>query len=159
MDRSFSGCEIVELGVQIENSGRDFFGDMAEKAKDAGARKVFARLAEEDARHAEVFRKIFDSKCVYKPQGAYPEEYFAYMKALVGDYVSAGKDMARDMEKAAADERSALDAGIRYVKDAILFYESVKALVAGKDRSTIDELIREEKSHLARLGELKSHVA
>ena len=156
MDRSFSGCEIVELGVQIENSGRDFFGDMAKKALDPGARKVFALLSEEDARHAEVFRKIFDSKCVYRPQGAYPEEYFAYMKALVNDYVSAQKEMAADMDEAAADETAALDAGIRYVKDAILFYESVKALAAGKDRATIDELIREEKSHLARLGELRA---
>jgi len=159
MDRSFSGCEIVELGVQIENSGRDFFGDMARKAKDAGARKVFAHLAEEDARHAEVFRKIFDSKCAYKPQGAYPEEYFAYMKALVGDYVSSGKDRAREMEKAVLDENSAIEVGIQYVKDAILFYESVKALAAGKDRATIDELIREEKSHLARLGELRGRTA
>lgn len=155
MERSFSGCEIVELGVQIENSGRDFFGDMAKKANDAGARKVFAHLSEEDARHAEVFRKIFDEKCVYKPQGAFPEEYFAYMKALVGDYVAAGAGRAKEMEEAVSDERSALEAGIQYVKDAILFYESVKALVAGKDRSTIDELIREEKAHLARLGELR----
>lgn len=158
MERSFSGCEIAEMGVQIEKNGKGIFAGLSLKAKDPSAREVFRCLSEEDARHVEVFKGIFDSKCLYKPKGAYTEEYFTYMNYIVKEYVSIDESRAMEIADKAGSDPEAVDLGVKYVKDAILFYEGVKALLSGKDLSIVEELLAQEKDHLTRLCSLKAKV-
>ena len=128
MADTFAISEVLELAVQIEINGKDFYNAVAKKAKT-------------DA-----------------PEGAYPEEYFAYIRALAEGKVFAQKNKGKETAKNVKNEKEALDLGINAEKFSILFYEGMKKLVPGEDNKMIDVVIDEEKDHLRQLVELKAVI-
>ena len=155
MAKNFSGCEIAELGIQVEKNGKEFYQGLVRLADNDEIKKVFTDLAEAEERHIGIFRKIFDSSCEYKPKGVYPDEYFAYMNALAGQYVFTQKDKGAEVARGVKNCSEGLDLGIRFEKDSILLYQEMRELVPEKDKSLVDELVAEEKEHLRQLVDLK----
>lgn len=154
----FSGSEIVELGIQIEKNGRDFYNGLVKQTKNQEAEGVFKYLAEEEEKHIEVFGKILDSVHKYEPPESYPGEYFAYMNALARDYIFTQKDKGKEIAKKTKSDREAIDLGIRFEKDSILFYQGMKKVVPEYDHRVVDELIAQEQSHLRQLSDLKEDL-
>ncbi len=155
MEKHFSGCEIVEMAIQIEKNGKEFYSTLAAKVNDPGASGVFKYLAEEEDKHAGVFRGIFKSVCEYSPKEVYPEEYFAYMNALASEYVFTRENTGKKIAENIKDYHDGIDSGIAFEKDSILFYEGARQVVPEKDKSLIEKLISEEKNHLAKLCGLR----
>ncbi len=155
MGNVFAGSEIVELGVQIEKNGRDFYSELAAKAKNKKAKDVFKYLKGEEEKHIIVFKKILESVHKYEPQEAYPGEYFAYMNALAGEYVFTRKDKGKEIAKHIKSDAEAVKMGIGFEKDSIIFYEGMKRAVPEDENEVVDELIRQEQSHLRQLVDLK----
>ena len=81
MANVFAGNEIVEMGIQIEKNGKDFYDTVLAQTKDEKAKNIFKYLAGEEEKHIITFQKILDSVHKYEPPESYPGEYFAYMKA------------------------------------------------------------------------------
>lgn len=154
----FSGSEIVELGIQIEKNGRDFYNALVGKSKNQKAKEKFKYLAGEEEKHIEVFSKILDSVHKYEPPETYPGEYFAYMNALAKDYVFTQKDKGEEIAKKTKSDREAIDLGIRFEKDSILFYQGMKKVVPEYDHRVVDGLIAQEQSHLQQLSDLKEDL-
>lgn len=155
MGQIFAGSEIVELGVQIEINGWEFYSELAEHTKDKGAKEVFLFLANEEKKHIDTFRDLLKSVVDYQPQESYPGEYFAYMNALASDYVFTQKDKGRELAKQVKSDSEALQIGIRAEKDSIIFFDGMKRFLSQKEQNIIDYLIEQEKSHLQKLYELK----
>jgi rubrerythrin len=158
MGNIFAGSEIVEIGIQIEKNGRDFYNALAQKSKIAEAGKVFKYLAGEEEKHILVFKKILDSLEGYVPPESYPGEYVSYMQALASEYVFTQKDKGIETASAMKSDKEAVDTGIGFEKDSIIFYEGMKKSVPDFDLKVIDELIAQEQSHLRQLVELKSKI-
>ena len=138
MNKSFSGCEVVEMGIHVEENGRDFYSELATKAEGSELRSVFSFLAGEEQKHIETFDGIFKSTCDHEPEGAYTQEYYDYMKALSGQYVFTKKGTGREMAEKVKDLAQGLDLGIQFEKDSILFYQEMKNYVPEKDGELID---------------------
>jgi rubrerythrin len=158
MEKAFSQCEVVELGIQIEKNGVAFYNYLASAAKDQKAREVYTYLAGEEKKHITVFQGIFDSVCEYSPSGAYPEEFFSYMKTLAGEYVFTRKDKGAEVAKKAKSDIEAVDLGVKLEEDSITFYEGMKKVLTERDHGKIDELIKQEQDHLNKLTELKKEM-
>jgi len=154
----FAGSEIVELGIQIEKNGRDFYNALVRQTKNQETKRAFKYLAEEEEKHIEVFSKILDSVHKYEPPETYPGEYFAYMNALAKDYVFTQKDKGEEIAKKTKSDREAIDLGIRFEKDSILFYQGMKKVVPEYDHRVVDGLIAQEQSHLQQLSDLKEDL-
>ena len=154
----FAGSEIVELGIQIEKNGRDFYNALVEQSKNQKAKEKFKYLAGEEEKHIAVFQKLLDSVHKYEPPETYPGEYFAYMNALARDYVFTQKDKGREIAKNIKGDKEALKLGIGFEKDSILFYEGMKKVVPEYDHKIVDELITQEQDHLRQLSELKESL-
>ena len=154
----FAGSEIVELGIQIEKNGRDFYNALVKQTKNQEAKRTFKYLAEEEKKHIEVFSKILDSVHKYEPPESYPGEYFAYMNALARDYIFTQKDKGEQIAKKTKNDREAIDWGIRFEKDSILFYQGMKKVIPEYDHRVVDELIAQEQSHLQQLSDLKEDL-
>lgn len=154
----FAGSEIVELGIQIEKNGRDFYNTLVRQTKNQETKHVFKYLAEEEEKHIEVFSKILDSVHKYEPPESYPGEYFAYMNALARDYIFTQKDKGGEIAKKTKSDREAIDLGIRFEKDSILFYQGMKKVVPEYDHRVVDGLIAQEQSHLQQLSDLKEDL-
>ena len=151
----FAGSEIVELGIQIEKNGRDFYKTLLDKSKEEKAKEVFRYLAGEEEKHIAVFQGIMDSVHKYEPAEAYPGEYFSYMNALAGDHVFTQKDKGKEMAGTVKNDKEALDLAIGFEKDSILFYVGTKRVVPQSDHQILDKLIMEEQGHLEKLSGLK----
>ena len=155
MPKKFSACELVDIAIQIEKNGRDFYSALAGKSKDPSVVEIFKYLSNDENQHIADFKKMFNSVCNYEPEGAYPEEYFAYMNTLAGQYVFTEEGKGKKM----AEETKSMDEGINMAmaleKDSVLFYEEMKKNVPEKSIGFVDKIIGEEKKHITKLYELK----
>jgi rubrerythrin len=155
MGNIFSGSEIVELGIQIEKNGRDFYNILAEKSKSKKAADIFKYLAGEEEKHIQVFQDILDKTERYEPSGLNADEYFAYMNALAGEHIFTKPGRGEQAAKTAKSDKEAVNMGIGFEKDSIIFYEGIKKMVPDYDIKIIDELIIQEEGHLRQLSDLK----
>lgn len=158
MGNIFAGSEIVELGIQIEKNGRDFYNTLVTKSKIQKAKDMFKHLAEEEEKHIVVFQKILNSVNRYEPAESYPGEYLAYMNVLAGEYVFTQKDKGKQIAQEIKSDKEAIDMGIGFEKDSIIFYEGMKKVVPEHDYKIIEQLINQEQEHLRRLSDLKKNL-
>lgn len=158
MGNLFAGSEIVELGVQIEKNGRDFYNTLTQQSKDAKAKEIFKFLAGEEEKHIATFENILDKVVKYEPAESYPGEYFAYMNTLASDYVFTQKDKGSAMAKKTKNDKEAINMGIGFEKDSILIYEGMKKVVLENEHKIIESLIEQEKNHLKKLLDLKKEI-
>lgn len=158
MGNIFSGSEIVEIGVQIEKNGYDFYHSLLGQSKSPKAKELFAFLADEEQRHIKVFQKILAGLEGYQPAESYPGEYFAYMSTLAQGYVFTKEGKGLEIARGVTDEKQAIDLGVGFEKDSIVFYEGMKKVVPKDDLKVIDQLIAQEQNHLKILLELKDNL-
>ncbi|MDD4900410.1 MAG: ferritin family protein [Candidatus Omnitrophica bacterium] len=158
MGNIFSGSEIVEIGIQIEKNGRDFYQTLIGKIKSLKAKEVFEFLVKEEEKHIKVFQGILDSLDKYDPPESFPGEYFAYMKALANEYIFTQKDTGKLIAQKVSSDKQALDMGIGFEKDSIIFYGGMKKTVPEYDLKVLDSLIDQEQQHLRMLSELREEV-
>ncbi len=158
MGNIFAGSEIVEIGIEIEKNGRDFYNTLVAQSKNIKAKESFELLAKEEEKHIKVFQGILDSLEKYQPAESYPGEYFAYMNALAGEYVFTQKDKGKQLAQKTSGDKEAIDLGIGFEKDSIIFYEGMKKCVPEFDLKVLDNLINQEQQHLRMLAELKDSL-
>ncbi|MGD0336786.1 MAG: ferritin family protein [Candidatus Omnitrophota bacterium] len=150
-----SGSQMVEIGIQIEKNGRDFYNTLARQSENQRARSIFKFLAGEEEKHIEVFKKILGTVENYGSAESYPGEYLAYMADLAGEYVFTQKEKGEEAALAIKSEKEAVDKGIGFEKDSIVFYEGMKKAVPEQALGVLDALIKQEESHFRQLVELK----
>ncbi|MFH1784028.1 MAG: ferritin family protein [bacterium] len=155
MKERFSGSEVVEIGIEIEINGMDFYQKLATSTDNASVKDVFLFLAGEEDNHIVAFQKLLDSIQEYEPPEAYPGDYFVYMNALAGSHVFTQKNKGIEIAGKIKNDMEAIEIAIGFEKDSILFFEGMKESVPEQDKSVIDELVKQEKGHLSRLHELR----
>jgi rubrerythrin len=158
MGNVFAGNEIVELGIQIEKNGKDFYDTLVNQSKNSQAKDIFKYLEGEEKKHIAAFQKILDAVHKYEPPESYPGEYFIYMNSLAKDYVFTKKDKGKEIARNTKSDKEAVDLGIKFEKDSIIFYEGMKKVVPEHQGKMVDKLVEQEKVHLYKLLELKNNL-
>ena len=158
MGNLFSAPEVVEMGIQIEKNGRDFYNMIEKSSKDPKAKEVFSFLGKEEEKHIKKFEAILLEVKKYEPSEAYPGEYFSYIKTLSEEHIFVKENKGAELAKDIKTDKEAIDKGIKFEKDSIVFYEAMKKVVLEGEHKTIDKLIEEEKSHLKKLSAMKSEI-
>jgi rubrerythrin len=156
MGNVFAGSEIIELGIQIEKNGKDFYNTLVSQSKNQHAKEIFKHLEGEEEKHIATFQKILDALHKYEPPESYPGEYFVYMSALAGEYVFTQKDKGKEIAMNTKSDKEAIELGIKFEKDSIIFYVGMKKVVPEHQGKMVDKLIEQEKIHLYKLLELKN---
>ncbi len=155
MGDAFSGSEIAEMAVQIEKNGRDFYNAIAEFSKAKNTKKIFKYLAGQEEKHIKVFESMLSAVKKYEPVEAYTDEYFGYIKALSEELVFTKKKKGIEIAKTIKDERRAVELGLSFERDSILFYYEMKNFVPKAERGIIDGLIKQEQIHVKKLSLLR----
>ncbi|MDD2688713.1 MAG: ferritin family protein [Candidatus Omnitrophica bacterium] len=158
MGNIFAGSEIVEIGIQIEKNGRDFYNTLVKKSENKEAVNIFKFLSSEEEKHIKVFQDILKGAQNYEPAESYPGEYFAYMNALASEYVFTQKDKGEQIAKAITTDKEAIEFGIKFEKDSIIFYEGMKKAIPEYDLKVVGQLITQEQGHLKMLIDLKQLI-
>jgi rubrerythrin len=158
MGNIFAGSEIVELGIQIEKIGQDFYNTLSGQTRNDKAKELFKFLAGEEARHIQVFQKILEKTTKYEPAGLDADDYYAYMNALASEHVFTQKDKGAEIAKKIKSDSEAVQTGIGFEEDSIVFYQGIKKIIPQYDQKVVDELIVQEEQHLKQLIGLKSKL-
>ncbi len=150
----FNMAEVVDIGIEKEKRRRDFYGAVASSTPEADMKELFARLSDWEEDHVRKFQSIREKIDEEEPVESFQGEEAEYMKALVDD------QLYRDVspEELAARLRTpiaAIEKGIDFEKDAILFFRGLGVFLAPPRKKVIDELVREEQKHLVYLSRLR----
>ena len=151
----FSGSEIVEMAVQIEKNGRDLYNKVSASSNNKDVKKIFEHLSMQEERHIKIFEDMLSAVKKYEPAEAYTDEYFGYMKALADEHIFTKEKKGDEIAKTVKDDARAIELGIGFEKDSILFYHEMKSFVPESEHNITERLIKEEQRHLKKLVLLK----
>jgi rubrerythrin len=149
---TFSVREVVEQAVQTEKLGKEFYTKMAEKFRDkAELKKLFELLASHEIRHGESFLTLESQIKDEEPDGW--SEVTLYLRALVDSEFFLGKDNCLPSLEHVKTAAEAIDFALCFERETLLYYYTLREAL--KEKEIIDAIIREEKSHIIWLNNLK----
>jgi rubrerythrin len=152
-------AEIVEIGIEKEKKRRDFYAIAADRFKDhAELAELFGRLRDWEEEHIKKFSEIRDQVSKAQYTESYAGETESYMRALIESelYNEVTPEAFAEKIKTPAE---ALDMGIRFEKDAILFFNGLSRFVDEKSKKIAEKLIEEEQQHMLYLFNKKKELA
>lgn len=154
MSSIFNMAEVVDIGIEKEKQRRDFYREVADTTGEPELKELFQKLADWEEEHVLKFQSIRDRIDQVEPVESYPGEETEYMNALVADQLY--RDISpRELALTLKTPAEAIEKGIDFEKDAILFFRSLGIFLPLSGRQIIDELVREEKEHLVCLSRLR----
>jgi len=151
-------AEIVEIGIEKEKKRRDFYALAAERFKgEKELGDLFARLRDWEVEHIRRFEEIRDGVKKAQYTESYPGETESYMDALVDSdlYAKVTPEKFAELVKTPLD---ALDRGIGFEKDAILFFSHLARFIDPTSREIVDRLVKEEQQHMLYLFTMKKEM-
>jgi rubrerythrin len=143
----YSLDEIMEMAVQTEVLGQQFYTGMAEKfKKDNGLVKLFTELAIKEKQHEKTFKGIRDSVAKSGAEPVQWDEVSNYMRAFVESEFFLGKGKSLPSLDHIRTMNDAVKFAIGFEKETLLYFIELRTIV--KEKEAIDEVINEEKSHI-----------
>lgn len=146
MVKGLSGADIVQMALNIEEHGYQYYISAAEKVSQANLRELFRKLAQEEQKHKEIIREIASELDVSAVQYTDDAAYL-YMDWLVRGRVFPVK--AED--SLPNDARKLLLRAIDFEKETLIFYYGLQEVTEGKAAEAVTRLIAQEKRHVVEL--------
>lgn len=151
--------ELMELAIQIEKNGKDYFAAMAERSDNPRVKQVFNFLVREEQNHLESFEKVRirlaeNNQEEFQIADEYnTPEMAAYIQAMSDGQVFPNLESHAELAAEIKDDEQAIYHAIGFEKDTILFFSDILGILGANDenRPLIKELIRQEKIHIAKL--------
>jgi len=148
----FSVREIIEQAIQTENLGNEFYTKMAEKFHDnKDLKKLFETLSAHEVRHGNSFVALKEKMKDEEPEGW--DEVTPYLMAIVDSEFFLGKDKCLPSLEHVKTALEAIDFALCFERETLLYYYALRE--ATKEKEILDKIIREEKSHIIWLNNLK----
>jgi rubrerythrin len=151
---TYSIDEILEMALQTETLGYQFYTGMAEKfKKDDSLVKLFTTLADKEKIHEKIFRGLKDSIAGTGMEPVQWEEVSNYMRAFVESEFFLGRSKALPSMDHVRTVQDAVKFAIGFEKETLLYFIELRSLV--KEKTILDTVINEEKSHIAWLDSFR----
>jgi rubrerythrin len=147
----YSGLEIIEIAVRIEENGQEFYTAAAEMIKESNDVKgLFYDLAEKELTHIAIFQKLADK---------FEAETFEFNKDEASDYIGhladthifGKKDAGAQLAKTVSTPKQALEIAYKFENDSVCFYEELLKRTETDAKKVILQIIDEEKEHAAEI--------
>ena len=159
MNDSISGHEILEMALQIEQKGYEFYELMQEKAKSIDLRELFGWLKKEEKKHIDDFKRIISSIDKLQLDAEFKWEQSQYfIKAIYDTNIFSENVEKNHWFDELSDEVSSIQFAISFEKDSILFLEELRGLLSGTEEKIICDLIQEDKEHIVKLLHIKNSL-
>jgi rubrerythrin len=150
----FRADEILEMAVQIEKQGIDFYRACSRSAGNPQAGKVFAFLIDQEKSHLQTFR---DMQAGFEHRSL-PESYPGEMRDYLSSLVKGRVFREAETEKAADDAALAIRMALDLEERSILFYSAMRNVGRSSDRHAVERVIAEEHNHIRRLLSLRKEM-
>ena len=153
MSVTFHGSEVLEIAINIERNGVEFYREAAKKAKDERLKALFEELSLWEAQHVRDFtalKGMVDADWAESYAGTEAE---IYMKALADSRVFTEVERWAEEALRSGDPKEAIKAAVIAEKESILLYYAMLDATKGRSKEVVREILKQEKAHLAALSE------
>lgn len=155
MGTQFNIIRLVEVALADERSGVELYKAMANQAQSSELKSVFQELSDVEQDHAAQFEKLIGELKQAPPQGAYPDEYAAYLDALCAE---GGQSDAFARISATKSDTELLNLAIEFEKEQLTLQRDIGDALGGAHKKIIDIILQEEKNHLVMLSRAKAKI-
>jgi len=153
----FSPQEILKIAINVEDNGKILYENLENKSKDSNLKSLWKYLKEQEMIHKKTFLDMLNNVGDYVVYEFTEGEYDAYIKALAKEYIFV-ENLIKEKIKEDLNSLEALDFGIYVEKESILTYSAFREYILKDKIYILDNIIREERSHLVKLIELKNSL-
>lgn len=157
----FTGKEVLEMAVRIEENGLKFYTDAGKAARSKELKALFKTLAEEEGTHIKLFlelKRTLVDDAASEGFDAYLEDAQQYLRSLADTEVFTNPEAGADAARGVHDEQEAIAMAIGMEKDSLLFYYELERMIRESDRKVVDTLIEQEKEHVRKLTALQANL-
>ena len=158
MEKTYTSKDIIQMAVQAKARGVKLYLLLARNSENYHVGQLFTELAKDEQKHKLQLEKWLDYLSGEEREEAYPGEKALYLKALVDANTFSCDNAEKQILEKTISEEEALQAGITFEKDFMLFLHDLKQQVAKGGESTIDSLIDDEARHLKEIFHLKEKL-
>lgn len=149
---SYSVTEAIELAVQTEKLGYDFYTETAKRfEKDKNLKNLFDTLALKEQQHEKTFSALKEKISSETLEGW--EEASMYLRAIVESEFFLGKHKSLPSLEHIKSVRDAVQYAIGFEKETLLYFLSLADIV--KEKEIINKIVNEEKSHILWLSDFR----
>jgi rubrerythrin len=139
--------EVIEMAVQTERLGYQFYTSIAEKfKKDQGLVDLFTKLASKEKMHEKTFGDLKDMVTKSGPEAVEWGEVTNYMRAFVESEFFLGRSKSLPSMDHIKSVKDAVKFALGFEKETLLYFMELRKIV--KEKEVVDEVINEEKSHI-----------
>lgn len=154
----YSITEIMEMAVQTERLGYQFYASMAERFKgDGGLVKLFKTLADKEKVHEKTFSELKDLVAKHGPEPVQWEDVTDYLRAFVESEFFLGRAKALPSMERVKTVTDAVNFALGFEKETLLYYLGLRPVV--REKEILDEVLNEEKSHIVWLERFRKGLA
>lgn len=145
----YSGQEIVEIALRIEENGNEFYSAAAERTPaNNDIKSLFLDLAEKEILHIAIFQKLsekFDAESFDFSQ----EDASGYINHLAESHIFGKPDSGKDLAKTIKTPKEGLQIAYKFENDSVSFYTELLKYTRSDSRRLVQQIISEEKDHAA----------
>lgn len=152
---TFNAAEVLQMAIDIERNGLNFYREARKKVNDPELEKMLRFLEEAEAEHERKFESLKSllpasakKETVWDPEN----ETNQYLQMMADMHVFT-RNAAENALAGATTPKDILKTAIQFEKDSILFFLALEeATEEDTARRQLDLLVREERQHLRTLA-------
>ncbi|MCX6287731.1 MAG: ferritin family protein [Bacteroidetes bacterium] len=147
----YTGQEIVEIAVRIEENGYAFYIAAAEMIREStDIKNLFIDLAEQETMHTASFQKMFEK---FEPEDYEQddENFSAYIQNLADKHIFGKPEAGANLAKTLKTPKEALQIAFQFENDSVAFYKELFNKTKSDSKNLIKKIIAEEEAHAARI--------
>ena len=147
----YSGLEIIEIAIRIEENGYAFYETAAKMITETNDHKaLFLDLAEKEMIHIAIFQKLA-SKFESEEFEFNLEDESDYVNHLADTHIFGKKDAGLDLARKIKTPKEALEIALKFENESVSFYTELLKRTHTEARGLIQQIIDEEKEHAAEI--------
>jgi rubrerythrin len=147
----YSGLEIIEIAIRIEENGNEFYNAVAQRLhENSDIKGLFLDLAEKEITHIAIFQRMaekFEAESFEFNQ----EESADYIGHLAETHIFGKKDAGIEISKTVTSPQQGLEIAFKFENDSVVFYEELMKKASTDAKKLILQVIAEEKDHAAEI--------
>ncbi len=153
----FSPVQIIEMSMQVEKAGMEFYKYLSGKCKDETVSQIFVFLHDQEMEHYKGFSKIASEIKKINLEYEYAIDVAQLIRQSI-DRLKASVFEIQSSEVDAIDIRKSLEIAIRTEEEAVRIYSEMRESFVEKFHKVISAVIEEEKKHLVMLQNVKQKL-
>jgi rubrerythrin len=147
----YSGLEIIEIAIRIEENGYAFYTAAAEMISEQNDNKaLFTDLAEKELIHIAIFQKLA-GKFEAEEFEFNPEDESDYINHLADTHIFGKPDAGISLAKTVKTPKDALTIALTFENESVAFYTELHKRARSEAKGLIRQIIEEEKEHAAEI--------